>query len=63
MTLEQWFIAAQQNDIGFLREHVHEFAGKRDELFGSKTALMYAAQNNNLDAAKLLYPHEKTLQS
>lgn len=63
MTLEQWFIAAQQNDVGFLREHVGEFAGRRDELFGGKTALMYAAQNNRLDAARLLYPHEKALQS
>lgn len=63
MTLEQWFIAAQQNDVGFIREHVREFAGKRDELFGNKTALMYAAQNNHLDAAKVLYQHEKTMQS
>ena len=63
MTLEQWFLAAQSNDVDFIKQHLEQFCGKRDKLFGDKTALMYAAQNNHLDAARLLYLREQGLQN
>ncbi|KAH0570434.1 Ankyrin repeat-containing protein [Spironucleus salmonicida] len=63
MTLNQWFQAAKSGDCAFLLQNKQSHQTKQDQQFPKSTALIYAVENNQSAAAKLLIASERGKQN
>ncbi|CAL6095388.1 Ankyrin_repeat protein 1 [Hexamita inflata] len=60
--MEQWFQAAQQGDYQYIKDNII-LARSVDQMFGNKTAMMYAAQENHYKIVNILLPFEAKMQN
>ncbi|CAL6046581.1 Ankyrin_repeat protein 1 [Hexamita inflata] len=60
--MEQWFQAAQQGDYQYIKDNII-LARSIDQMFGNKTAMMYAAQENHYKIVNILLPFEAKMQN
>lgn len=59
--MKPWFQSALEGNIRYLERNVESFAGARDHL--SRSAMMFAALNDNDDSVRCLMTWEATLQT